>query len=269
MPPASPLPEARTVRVLGCSGALAAGQRTTAFLVGEHLLIDAGSGVGDLPLDALVRIDHVVLTHAHLDHVLALPLLADTVLRERLAPGGRGPIHVHALPETLAALQAHVFNGVIWPDFTRLPTAATPILVLHPVAIGAGLELAGCRLRLLPAAHVVPALGVAIETPAGAWVYTGDTGPNPALTAELAGRPLAGLVIETAFGDEASGVAACAGHLTPRTLVETLAGLPASVPVWITHTKPGESARVLAQVQALGPAQRVQLLDHGQRFELA
>jgi hypothetical protein len=36
------------IRVLGCSGSIAAGSRTTSFLVGEDLLIDAGTGVGDL-----------------------------------------------------------------------------------------------------------------------------------------------------------------------------------------------------------------------------
>jgi len=48
-------------------------------------VIDAGTGVGDLSLDALERIDHILLTHSHLDHVLGVPLLADSVLRRRQA----------------------------------------------------------------------------------------------------------------------------------------------------------------------------------------
>ena len=67
-------------QVLGCSGAIAAGCRTTAFLVDDDMLIDAGTGVGDLSLDALARIDHILISHSHLDHVLAIGLLADTVL---------------------------------------------------------------------------------------------------------------------------------------------------------------------------------------------
>ncbi|MBX9795183.1 MAG: MBL fold metallo-hydrolase, partial [Burkholderiaceae bacterium] len=109
-----------TLRVLGCSGAIAAGCKTTAFLLDDDVLIDAGTGVGDLPLDMLARIDHVLISHSHLDHVLSIALLADSVMRARAAQG-RGPIQVHALPQTLAALRDHIFNGVIWPDFTRLP----------------------------------------------------------------------------------------------------------------------------------------------------
>ncbi|HPM68514.1 MAG TPA: 3',5'-cyclic-nucleotide phosphodiesterase, partial [Piscinibacter sp.] len=142
-------------QVLGCSGAIAAGCRTTAFLVDDDMLIDAGTGVGDLSLDALARIDHILISHSHLDHVLAIGLLADSVMRARRA-AGRGPIQVHALPETLAALRAHIFNGVIWPDFTRLPSAEHPVLELVPFAIGDVLKLGNKRVEVITALHTVP-----------------------------------------------------------------------------------------------------------------
>ena len=47
------------IRVLGCSGGIAAGCRTTAFLVDEDLLVDAGTGLGDLSLDELARLADV------------------------------------------------------------------------------------------------------------------------------------------------------------------------------------------------------------------
>ena len=115
------------IRVLGCSGSIAAGSRTTSFLVDQDILLDAGTGVGDLTLDELARIEHICISHSHLDHVLSIGLLADSVMRLRGAQG-KGPIQVHALPETLAALRQHIFNGVIWPDFTRLPSADAPLL---------------------------------------------------------------------------------------------------------------------------------------------
>ncbi len=73
------------IRVLGCSGSIAAGNRTTSFLLDDDVLIDAGTGVGDLTLDELTRIDHIFLSHSHLDHVLAIGLLADSVARRRSA----------------------------------------------------------------------------------------------------------------------------------------------------------------------------------------
>ena len=50
------------VYVLGCSGAIARGCRTTSFLLDGDVLIDAGTGVGDLDLEQMACIDHVLLT---------------------------------------------------------------------------------------------------------------------------------------------------------------------------------------------------------------
>ncbi len=255
------------IRVLGCSGSIAAGCRTTAFLLDDDVLIDAGTGVGDLTLDELLRIDHVLLSHSHLDHVLGVPLLADSVMRRR---EGRAPIQVHALPATLAALRTHLFNGVIWPDFTRLPTAAQPVLALQAFEIGQQLDLGRGRcIEVLPALHTVPAVGFAVMAPAGAWVFTGDTGPNPALWQQLRETSIAHLVIETAFPDEEQALAKLSRHMHPAALGRELAHLPAAVQVHITHIKPGDIEQVMGEIGALGCAHRVAALTAGQVISLA
>jgi ribonuclease BN (tRNA processing enzyme) len=252
-----------SIRVLGCSGAIAAGCRTTSFLLDEAVLIDAGTGVGDLTLAELARIDHICISHSHLDHVLSIGLLADSVMRERLARQA-GPITLHALPQTLAALQAHIFNGVIWPDFTRLPSVNAPALRLQPFKIGQVLQLTGRHIEVLPASHTVPAVGFAVKGEKGHWVFTGDTGPNPTLWQRLRSMPIAHLVIETAFSNEEHALAELSQHLCPRTLGEELAHLSGSVQVHITHIKPGEGSAVMAQVRQLQTAHRVSPLEVGQ-----
>jgi ribonuclease BN (tRNA processing enzyme) len=259
-----------SLRVLGCSGAIAAGCRTTSFLLDEHVLVDAGTGVGDLSLEALSRIDHVLLSHSHLDHILGVPLLADSTLRLRHQQG-RGPITVHALPATLQALQAHVLNGVIWPDFTRLPSAEQPALRFEALAVGQRLYLADRHIQVLPAAHTVPGCGFAIrDQHAERWtVYTGDTGPNPALWESLASLPVAQLIIEVAFGDDEAELAARAGHHCPQSLAAELAPLePGAFPIWLTHLKPGEHEAITAQLAAHLPACAAGLLRAGQTLVL-
>ncbi|MDB6002783.1 MAG: 3,5-cyclic-nucleotide phosphodiesterase [Rhizobacter sp.] len=311
------------IRVLGCSGAIAAGCKTTAFLVDDDVLIDAGTGVGDLTLDELARIDHIFVTHSHLDHVLGIALLADSVLRARVDKD-RGPIAVYALRETLDALRQHVFNNVIWPDFTRLPSRERPVLELVAVTVGQVVELPatglrheggvsdmserddtgacagdphagrvstavgtangvaqpsvgghgtsssriGRRIEVLSAAHSVPAVGYALHGTAGCWVFTGDTGPNPALWARLAHLNVAHLVIETAFADEEEWLARLSRHLHPAALADELAQLRGSVDVHITHIKPGEMDAVMASVNALATPHRVTALVAGQLFTL-
>ena len=256
------------VQVLGCSGAIAAGCKTTAFLLDEDVLIDAGTGVGDLALDALARIDHILISHSHLDHVLAIGLLADSVMRARRA-AGRGAIRVHALPETLAALRAHIFNGVIWPDFTRLPSAEQPVLEFAPFAVGDVLSLGARRVEVLPASHTVPACGFAVDGGEhGAWVYTGDTGPNPALWMRLRGMKVAHLVIETAFSDDERQLAYISRHLCPAALGHELAQLAGPADVHITHIKPGELEAVMSEIGRLGSPHRIRALSAGQTLSL-
>ena len=256
------------LHVLGCSGAIAAGCKTTSFLLDDDVLIDAGTGVGDLALDALAKIDHILVSHSHLDHVLSIGLLADSVLRIRSAQQ-RPPIVVHALAATLAALRAHIFNGVIWPDFTRLPSAEHPVLELRAFEIGDVLEVSGKRVEVLSAVHTVPAVGFAVDAaPRGWWVFTGDTGPNPALWERLRDMKVADLVIETAFRDEERVVARISRHLCPATLGHELAQLAGSVDVHITHIKPGEMDAVMHEIAALGSPHRIHALGAGQVMRL-
>jgi ribonuclease BN (tRNA processing enzyme) len=263
------------IRVLGCHGSIAARCHTTSFLLDDDILIDAGSGVGELRLDELARIDHILLSHSHLDHILSVPLLADSVIKLRMGPGGLPdlrPIQVHGLPQTLEAIKAHILNGVIWPDFSRLPSAAHPILTLHPFNIGDVLTFPSHNgepdrtVHVLPARHTVPGVGFGVETPQGLWIYSGDTGPNPDLWKLLAGQRIAQLVIETAFGNEEAHLAEISGHLSPQSLAKELAQLEGQVSVYITHPKPGEVPAVLSQIRALDTQHRIEPLREGQRF---
>ena len=254
------------IRVLGCSGSIAAGSRTTSFLIGTDLLIDAGTGVGDLTLDEMARVDHIFVTHSHLDHVLAIGLLADSVTRLRSARH-RPPIQVHGLPATLAALRQHILNGVIWPDFTRLPEPDAPVLALTPIEIGQTLQLGNYLIEVLPALHTVPAVGYAVSAldrqDQGAWVFTGDTGPNPALWQRLAMIRVACLVVETAFRDDEQALARISQHLCPRRLHEELAQLRTPTDVYITHIKPGEVDAVMSEINAQATPHRIRALTGG------
>jgi len=261
------------IRVLGCSGAIAKGCHTTSFLVGDSVLIDAGTGVGELTLEEMVRVDDVFLTHSHLDHIAALPLMLDSVSKWR-----QSPLRVRALPQTLDALRQHVFNDIIWPDFTRLPNPARPFVTLHPFDCGNVLPCGSCQIEVLPADHAVPAVGFSVDAGDGAWVFTGDTCGHPAFWARIRQLPVKTLVIETAFGEAEHELAVRSRHLSPTSLIEQLRllGAQPDFPIHITHTKPSETADIAAQLQALeqqpehpaGWPLTLQWLASGDEFEI-
>src|SRR3569832_1995633 len=152
------------VRVLGCSGAIARDCRTTSFLLDSDVLIDAGTGVGDLTLAEMKAIEHVLITHSHLDHVASLPLMIDAI-----ASSLTRPVTIHALPGTIAALKAHIFNNVIWPDFSRIPTPDKPFISFHELHVGETLQITRKSIEVLPAVHTVPAVGYAFTSGKGCW----------------------------------------------------------------------------------------------------
>lgn len=254
------------LRVLGCSGGIGAQARTTSFLVDDDLLLDAGTGLDDLDIDALARIEHVFITHSHLDHVAGLPLLVDSVgaLRER-------PLRVHALPETIAALRTHIFNWVIWPDFTEIPHFERPWLQFQPVDTHGVVDLGdGRRVRALPAVHTVPAVGWLVSDARGtALAFTGDTGPNEALWRALASLPaLHGLIIETAFAEHDIGMARLAKHLSPGLLQQELSRLQGDPALFITHLKPADRARIERELAERLAGRRVHILRRGEQHLL-
>jgi ribonuclease BN (tRNA processing enzyme) len=261
------------VRVLGCSGAIARDCRTTSFLVDGDVLVDAGTGVGDLTLEEMAAVRHVVLSHSHLDHIASLPLMIDAIASQLTQP-----VQVHALPGTLAALKAHVFNNVIWPDFSRIPSPEQPFITFHEIQVGQILELAGKRIEVLPAVHTVPAVGFAVAAPAGYWVFTGDTERNPAFWRRLNAMPVAGLVIETAFSNREKELARKSLHLSPMALAEELDQIDKGkrFPIFITHTKPAETDLIMAEIQRFDQTQPfgpnvthdIRYLRAGQVFEL-
>ncbi len=238
------------VRVLGCSGTIAKSCRTTSFLLDDDVLIDAGTGVGDLSLDEMLQVQHVLLTHSHLDHVASLPLMLDAVASQRIARG-MPPLQVHALPGTIAALKAHIFNNLIWPDFAAIPSAEQPLMRFVPIAVGQVLQVGGQRVEVLPAEHTVPAVGFAAETPSGHWVFSGDTGRNPAFWHRVNQLKVALLIVETAFSDRERELAERSRHLSPSTLAAELDQIARGqrYPIYITHTKPAETGLIMEEIQ--------------------
>lgn len=240
------------VRVLGCSGAIAKDCRTTSFLIDDDILIDAGTGVGDLHLDEMQRIDHVFLTHSHLDHVAALPLMVDTIAACRVKP-----LRIHALPETVQALRTHIFNNVIWPDFSQIPSPTTPLIHFQPVEIGQVLNLDGRWVEVLSAVHTVPAAGYAVSAGQGSWVFSGDTERNPAFWERLNQLDVAMLVIETAFSNRDRDLANRSLHLSPHALAQELESIAPGkhFPIYITHTKPAETGLIMAEIEQFDSTQ--------------
>ena len=252
------------LKVLGCSGGIGGALRTTSFLVDDDVLIDAGTGAGSLSLEEMCRIDHIFLTHSHLDHIASIPFLVDSVGYLKKAP-----VTVHAIPETLDALRRHIFNWVIWPDFSRIPSEESPYLRYEAISVGETVELCGRKITALPASHTVPAVGYHLESKEGSLVYSGDTSTNDGFW-DAVNRisNLKYLIMETAFSNSELEIALLSKHLCPSLLCAELKKLEKEVQVYITHLKPGEMSLIMKEIGESAGKVKPEMLVNDQVFEI-
>lgn len=251
------------IRVLGCSGGIGDGRHTTSFLVDDDILVDCGTGVTTLSHAELCRIDHVFLTHSHLDHVASLPLMMDSVAGERSQP-----LTLHGLPEVLQILMDHVFNWHIWPDFARIPSPEAPFLRYSPLQLGEPVKMGERVITAIPANHVVPAVGYLLGGHQGSLLFSGDTAGHEAFwrTANAVTGKLH-IIVECSFADALRNIATASKHYCAATLAADLAKLKTDAQIWITHLKPGGEAQIMAELAGHG-VQGLHALRGGQVIEI-
>jgi len=253
------------VRILGCSGGIGGRHlRTTSMLVDNDILIDAGTGVGDLSIAELSQIDHLFITHSHLDHIACLPFMVDTVgeMREK-------PLTVYAQQATIEILRNHVFNWAVWPDFTEIPSAEQPHLRFETIRIGQELKFGWRAITALPANHTVPAVGYHLDSGHASLVFTGDTTVCPELWQEINKiTNLRVLIIETAFSNREKKLAIMSKHLCPSMLAEELTHLQRTAELFITHLKPGQIELTMQEIEECVGEFKPRMLQNNHVFEL-
>ena len=238
------------VQVLGCSGGIGAGLKTTCFKINDSILIDAGTGLELLDTESMLKLRHLFITHAHLDHICCLPLMLPTIY-DRL----KQPIAIRANATVLKALRESIFNWTVWPDYTRIPSEQSSLLKFSEMAPGQRVELDTLSITALAVNHPTTTQGYLLESAAGAFAFSGDTASAPEFIARLAAvKKLQHIAIDVSFPSEQRELAQASGHYTPATLKTDLDRWPTGQPkpvLHISHLKPGYEERVINQCMAL------------------
>ncbi|MCS7207214.1 MAG: MBL fold metallo-hydrolase [Dehalococcoidia bacterium] len=239
------------LRFLGAHQSEAGPHRPMSILVDTTLALDAGGLTGALTLPEQARLQALLLTHRHYDHIRDIPLLGLNIL-ERGAP-----LFIYGLPDTLEHLRRYLLDGTLYVDFSRRPSPEAPLVRLVPVEPLHPFSLQGYQVRAVPVPHSVPSVGWELTTPEGKVVfYTGDCGPQVSTAWEHTRPDL--LVIETTMPDRLLGRATAAGHLTPSTMAQAVEALlrrrDTPLRLVVAHINPGVRDEVIREVhQRLGP----------------
>ncbi|MBA7709577.1 Ribonuclease BN [subsurface metagenome] len=144
------------------------------ILVDGVLALDSGALASSLSLAAQEKIKAVLLTHSHVDHIMGLASLS----MHAFLIGAT--VEVYATKDTIDALLTHVFNDVIHPDFTRIPSLEKPALRFHALETYKPCAIDGYTILAFPVHHSVPAVGYQVSSEDGkSMFYSGDTGSWP------------------------------------------------------------------------------------------
>lgn len=256
--------EVMQLRILGCSGGISPGQGTTAFLVDDSLLIDAGTGVEQLEHQEMRKIKHLVLTHAHLDHISHLPFMLNNVIG-----GKHHQLQVYGLKHTIDALKHHIFNNVIWPDFTKLPTEENPCVRLNEVAYGDKLTFGDKHVVILPVEHAVPTAGVWVGNTEAAFAFSGDTSRNDGFWAALNNLPEVDmLIMDNQYLEEEKRLSHLAKHYYASALLEDLDKLTYQPKLYLTHLPPYKKQQVIQEALQSLASWQPQILHAGDVFKV-
>ncbi len=237
------------VHILPASAGGLPGHPLTGFVIDGHIAVDAGP-LGCIPLDQQAAVTHVLLTHAHIDHVAGLPIFLDNVYQMGVCCP-----EVCALPHTLDALQSDVFNGRLMPDFIGMSRTLPPFVAVHQVVPDRPFAVGKYTVTPIPLRHTIPTVGYLIDDKTSAVAILTDTGPIPEVLTALANWPrLRAVFLECSFPERMSELAGLSSHLTTTQFLSGVKRLPPGVRVYAVHIKPRFWDEVTAELTAGGLA---------------
>src|SRR5215472_15303729 len=236
------------IRLLGSSIADTANrQYVTSYLINDSVAIDAGClGFWGTPQQQ-ETVRHVFLTHAHADHTASLPIFVENAW----TPAEECPM-IYGSAETLEAVQKHIFNDQIWPDFIAISRTMSPFLRVCPLRHEVPARADGLMITPVQVNHLIPTFGFVVSDGESAVIFGGDSGPTERLW-EIARQTqgLRAVFLEACFPNSMTRLAEVSLHLTPQMFGREAAKLPPRTRVIAVHMKVRYREQVIQELHDL------------------
>ena len=253
------------LHVLGCAGGIGGRERlTTCMKVDDDIVIDAGTGICTLGIEELAAIDHVFLTHFHLDHVAGLALLVDAMV---VHGKRKKPVIVHSTGPVIQSLKTPMFNWELWPDFATIPDPLNPAMKWSVLDPGESIDLDGRIITPHPVNHTHGSVAYFVHNGGPGFLFTGDMASTPELWKRFADEPqLQKIIVDCSFPNADAELAKRSMHFCPSTLIEDVRWMPESAEFLIYHLKPGQEDQIMQELHAVQGSRRFTALKCGDRF---
>jgi ribonuclease BN (tRNA processing enzyme) len=235
------------IRILGAHNCESKTSSCVSLLVDNTLAIEAGGLTSHLTAEEQCRIEAILVTHKHMDHIRDIPGMALNSYR------GKTTFGVFSSDTVCRAISEHLLNNDIYPEFQKIPekNPTVSFVELEPLRRQ---QVNGHAVMPVPVKHVAPAVGFQIyDKKDRTFFYTGDTGPGLEECWRHTAPQL--LIIEVTMHNALEEFALQTGHLTPRLLEKELASFRAIngylPPVIVIHMDAGQESDIKTELEAV------------------
>ncbi len=225
------------IKVLGAFGSKLKNMGMVSFFIDEKIVVDAGNIVSPLG-EKSFEINHIFLTHHHLDHIADIPfLLAESF------PVREEPFRIYAQKETLKALKKYIMNSDVWPDFSKIKIIGTDRETVDYIEIKPWvmMELNGFEITPFPSNHIVPTVGFKVSKGEKSVIFTGDTWKqNNVWDIANQDRTVKAIFIDVSYPKKVRKLGEISKHLSTDALEEEIESKlkREDIKIFVVHVKP-------------------------------
>jgi len=235
-----------SIKILGAYGGKSTNMQLTSLQLSKEVVLDAGNileGLGN----GIKNINHVFISHSHLDHINDIGFLIDSTFDTR-----QEPLKVYGRKKTLEDIEKYILNWDIWPDFTKINLINSELksVELIEIELGEIIEVDDCKIKAIPNNHTVSSNGYVIEKNGSAILFSSDTYCCDSIWDEINNNTkITALIIDISFPSRMAQLAYDSKHLTPELLKQELTKLKRdNISVHVNHIKPSYKVEVVKEV---------------------
>lgn len=234
------------IKILGSYGGKSTNMQLTSLQLSKEIALDAGNLIEGLG-NGVKNINHIFVTHSHLDHILDIPFVIDATFEIR-----KEPIKVYGRKGTLDSIKNHILNNEVWPDFTNIKLLGSNknAIELVEIELDEVIEINDCKIKAIKNNHTDSSNAYVIEKENKAILFSSDTYSCDELWNEInSNKKITTIIMDVSFPSKLDKLALASKHLTPALLKEELKKLKRDdVTVHINHIKPFCKSEVVEEI---------------------
>jgi cAMP phosphodiesterase len=238
--------DSSSIKILGAYGGKSTNMALTSIQLSKEVVLDAGNileGLGN----GSKNINHLFITHSHLDHINDIGFLIDATFEIRDVP-----LRVYGRKKTLEDIHNHILNWDIWPDFTQinLIDSQHKAIELIEIDIGETIDVDGCKITAIENNHTPSSNGYIIEKNGSAILFTSDTYCCDDIWDHVNNnKKISSVIVDVSFPSRMAQLASDSKHLTPALLKDELSKLKRDdVTIHINHIKPSYKVELVKEI---------------------